>query len=63
MGHRFAILMAHVGALRPFGAPAPVNYFVRLSNLALPMNKLSSGSVGEYVGKKFEEYKKKHKGN
>ncbi len=25
MGHRFAILMAHVGALRPYGAPAPVN--------------------------------------
>ena len=29
MGHRFAILMAHVGALRPFGAPAPVNYFYK----------------------------------
>ncbi len=25
MGHRFAILLAHVGALRPCGAPAPVN--------------------------------------
>ena len=25
MGHGFAIVMAHVGTLRPFGAPAPVN--------------------------------------
>jgi hypothetical protein len=25
MGHGFAIVMAHVGTLRPCGAPAPVN--------------------------------------
>ena len=25
MGHGFAILLPHVGTLRPFGAPAPVN--------------------------------------
>ena len=28
-GHAFGILMAAVGALRPCGAPAPVNSFVR----------------------------------
>jgi hypothetical protein len=33
MGHGFAIVMAHVGALRPCGAPAPVNFEVRPSLL------------------------------
>ena len=29
MGHAFGILMAHVGALRTFGAPAPLTLGVR----------------------------------
>ena len=44
-GHAFGILLAAVGALRPCGAPAPVNSFVRLhiaiANIPLPNSALS----------------------
>lgn len=41
-GHAFGILLAAVGALRPCGAPAPVNYFVR------PFNHIPAASAIMY---------------
>ena len=46
-GHAFGILLAAVGALRPCGAPAPVNSFVRL----LVVRRISSKKMPVHVSR------------